>query len=330
MTSPQTFTHRHTVWPSLGGHGTGLVARIGDWTWQAVARDTGSDVLKAYTEDGRPAYLSFHYYRVRGSADFHLRTPTFGDQLTVGTQVHRSGSQSMLTLHRILLDPTGDAAATIDPDTFWDAVGPGELRAEQINRWISHTGTSNENLEGSAPAGFRVDRLAPTPEQAPSRRRVLIARRSGSFRPEGLTQVGPTLTLDYEVDPARDLNAVGLLYFAAYFGIIDWAVGRAWSAWGRDVPTFLNRVIEDIELLYEGNADPAARLQVDVTRWQGEENVEYIDVTLRQPGRVVAVSTQRLLTAPPGAAAAPPDPGATSPVQDPPPVAAGNPSPATS
>jgi len=300
MSAAQTFRHHHTVWPSLAGHGTGLVARIGDWTWQAVSRQTDFDVLRADTEDGRPAYLSFHYYRVRGTANFHLRTPTFGDALTVGTKVFQSGSQSVLTLHRILLDPADDKLATVDSDTFWDAVGPGELRAEQINRWISHTGASNENLASSVPAGFSTANLDATPENAPGRRRVLAARRHGSFRPEGLTQIGEPITLEYVIDPARDLNAVGLLYFAAYFGIIDWAVGQAWATWGGDVRSFLERVVEDIELLYEGNADPSARLDVEVTRWQGAENTQYIDVMLRQPSRVLAVSTQLLRVGSPG------------------------------
>lgn len=296
-TPPRTHLHRHVVWPGLSGHGIALVARLGDWTWEAVGRECAFDVQRARTEDGRPAYLSFHYYRVRASAGFHLRTPTFGDQLTVGTQVLGTGSQSVLTLHRVVLDAEGSAAPAVDASTFWEPPGLGELRVENLNRWISHSGSSNGYLAATTPVGFSLDALPEAPSGAPPRRQVYAARSAGTFRPEGLSREGAPVVLSYEVDPARDINAAGLLYFAAYFGIVDWAVGRAWQAWGRCIPSFLDRVVEDVQLLYEGNADAGATLGIEVTRWRGaDQAVEYIDVILHHNSRTLATCTQRLRT----------------------------------
>ncbi len=294
-----TYSHEHVVWPSLG---SGLVARIGDWTWQAVARETSCDVLTARTEDGRPAYLSFHYYRIRSGRDFHLRSLQFGDRIAVGTQVLRSGSQSTLTLHRLFRHSAdasdgqgpGDSVG-IDLGAFWGPPAPHEMRAEQLNRWISHEGTSNGDMVASIPVGFNRDQLAPAPDDAPSRQRVAMARRAGSFREPQLLTDAPGCSFCYQIDAARDLNAAGLLFFASYFEIVDWALAQAWAVWGRSIASFLHRRVYDIELLYQGNADAGDVLDVVVERWREKDSPdEVVDVRLSQAGRVIAIATQRL------------------------------------
>src|SRR5262245_57714685 len=88
-------TRTEVVRPGMSGHNSLLVGQIGDWTWDAVTTVCGTDVLRARNPAGTPTYLSFYYYRVRGSRPFHMRTPTFGDELHVASQLYDFGRESV-------------------------------------------------------------------------------------------------------------------------------------------------------------------------------------------------------------------------------------------
>ena len=96
-----TLTRREVVRPGMCGHNSLFVGQVGDWTWDAVSALCDMDALRATDPSGAATYLSFYYYRVRGSRRFHLRTPSFGDRLRVTSRLFDFGSESILTLHRI-------------------------------------------------------------------------------------------------------------------------------------------------------------------------------------------------------------------------------------
>ncbi len=284
--------HSHTVWPSISAGPMSLVARLGDWTWQAVSQAFDLDVLSARTATGAPAYLSFHYCRYRGSPRFQLGSATFGDQLDVATQVACAGPQSTLTLHRVSRD---GPLAPLSPSGFWGPNPDGELRAEQLNRWITPGGDSNTELTATAPVGFDPDRVPALPAEHSPRQRIRRARESATFRPAAAAPAGEPCILRYTIDAARDLNAVGLLYFAAYSGLTDWALCQAWRHWGRGDAAFLHRVVLDQELLYLSNADPGDLLEISVRPWRLLE-LELVDVVITRIGvgqerALVSVST---------------------------------------
>ena len=106
----------------------------------------------------------------------------------------------------------------------------------------------------------------------------------------------PPLRAEYHVDPSRDLNGVGLLYFAAYFSIVDWALLQLWRRLGRSDRSFLERVVLDQQLCYLGNADAGCTIAADVQRWRVDDG-EVVDVVLRDrdEDRVIAVSTLHLV-----------------------------------
>src|SRR5437588_4159289 len=103
----EAVTRTEVVRPAMCGHNALFVGQIGDWTWDAVSALCGTDVLRARNRAGTPTYLSFYYYRIRGSRRFHLRTPTFGDTLHVASRLFDFGSEAVLTLHRIARSPAG-------------------------------------------------------------------------------------------------------------------------------------------------------------------------------------------------------------------------------
>lgn len=297
---PSLVTRTEVVRPGMSGHNSLLVGQIGDWTWDAVSDVCGTDVLRAHNPAGMPTYLSFYYYRVRGSRQFHLRTPTFGDRLHVASQLFDFGRESVLTLHRIT---QSDGPVGFGPDEFYAFDDDRALYVENYNRWIARADatSSNRDLVRSAPVDFRRHLLPPLPERYSPRPLCHRARGLLTFRaghPDGSRHVavGPRHQARYPVDITRDINAVGLLYFAAYFSIVDGALLRLWRSLGRSDRSFLDRVVVDQQLLYLANADADCVIDATVQRFEirGDDAHELFDVVLRDGERVLAVSTLRL------------------------------------
>lgn len=304
-----TLTRREVVRPGMCGHNSLFVGQVGDWTWDAVSALCGVDTLRATDPSGAPTYLSFYYYRVRGSRRFHLRTPSFGDRLRVTSRLFDFGSESILTLHRITPDGGGTPGGErVDVDEFYRFADPDCLYVENFNRWISRSAArSNENLVRSSPVGFRHQHLPGLPERYSPRVACHRARTGLSFLdPAGYRPEGPPWTVDYEVDISRDLNGVGLLYFASYFALVDWALLRFWRWLGRTDAAFLDRVVLDQQLCCLGNTDGGRILTMTLRRWRpvvatppgaaGILGAEAFDVVLRERdgGRVLAVCTLHL------------------------------------
>jgi probable biosynthetic protein (TIGR04098 family) len=312
-----TLCRREVVRPGMCGHNSLFVGQVGDWTWDAVSALCGVDALRATDPSGAPTYLSFYYYRVRGSRRFHLRTPSFGDRLRVTSRLFDFGSESILTLHRIIPDGTGggpEGNDGIDVDEFYRFADPDCLYVENFNRWISRgTARSNENLVRASPVGFRHRHLPDLPERYSPRAACHRARTELSFLdPAGYRPEGPQWTVDYEVDISRDLNGVGLLYFASYFALVDWALLRFWRWLGRTDAAFLDRVVLDQQLCCLGNADGGRVVTATLRRWRpvavappgtaadpgaaADGATEAFDVVLRERdgGRILAVCTLHL------------------------------------
>jgi probable biosynthetic protein (TIGR04098 family) len=220
-----------------------------------------------------------------------MRTPTFGDRLEVASTVTGAGPQSALTIHRVQRNSAPGELAFAD---FWAPPPEGELRVEHLNRWITPLGESNTELVSTIPVGFDPATVPPLPAECSPRGRIRRARDSGSFRSGGLPAMGEVCHLSHAVDAARDLNAVGLMYFAAVVGVVDWALWQAWRTWGRSDADFLRRVVLDQELLYQGNADAGALLDIEVRRCTDEAEVVDVVITRGQEGAPMCVCTLTL------------------------------------
>ena len=105
------------------------------------------------------------------------------------------------------------------------------------------------------------------------------------------------LTADRDIDITRDVNGVGLIYFASYFAFIDTAVLRLWRCLERSDHRFLNRRLLDHRLAYYGNADLDSVLVLTLRLWRHAENPddEIIEAVIRDQltQRLLAVASVR-------------------------------------
>jgi probable biosynthetic protein (TIGR04098 family) len=291
------------VTPAMCGHNSLFIGQVGDWTWDAVGASCGADPYTAVGGDGNPAYLSFAYFRVKASQGLTAEELTFGDRLRIHSKVLSCGGDSVLTLHCVRRDqepPVGPTASDVDVDEFFRYDTPGVIQVENFNRWIQRSGPdTNHGLRRAAPDGFEVRHLDRVDDEFTPRRLCAQVRKLGTFRAEHEPAPQARLTLSYLVDASRDLNGAGLLYFASYFSIVDWAVLRLWRKLGRPASRFLTRRVLDRQLCFVANADAEDILAVEVATYREAGDIDVVDTTLRhQDGTLLAAARQRIQDTP--------------------------------
>lgn len=299
-----TLTRRVTVSPAMCGAGSLIFAQMGDWTWEAVNAACGTNVYKARSAAGLPAYLSFYYFRVSSSGRLHPNGLTFGDELDVTSRVFDVGSQlAPLTIHRISRADEVAQSGPLEAVEVFEQPRPDCIYVENFNRWIVRSDqNSNVGLVTASPVGYQHKHLTRLPAAYLPRIAAGSARKNQTFFPSGLPGFSPaaaTFTTTYELDVVRDLNAVGLLYFASYFSIADTALLRAWRAMGREDRKFLDRIVLDYRLGLFGNADLGSVFDITVRILQDEREAghEIADIMISEQGtgRILGVVGIRML-----------------------------------
>lgn len=291
---------RVTVKPAMSGHNSLFVGQIGDWTWDTVAALCGTNVFNAVNSGGAPTYLAFYYFHLRSSPTIHVTGLTFGDRLEVSSTLFNFGSESILALHRIRKEKNDETPMQpLDLEEFYDSPRSDCLYAETFNRWIARSREkSNQGLIKSSPVDFRHAHLRSLPDRYSPRAVCGYARANHTFHnPQSAeyAEVVENFQTEYRIDITRDINGVGLVYFASYFSIIDGALLRLWRHLGRSAQSFLDRIVLDHKLCYLGNADIDSVLRITLRSWRkiDDPGREVFNVVLEdcETAKVIAVST---------------------------------------
>jgi probable biosynthetic protein (TIGR04098 family) len=283
-----SMTRRITVTPGMCSGGSLIYGQIGDWTWDAVTTACRTNVYAARNLAGQPVYLSFYFYHVRAEGAIHPHGLSFGDELDVTSRVFSVGSQSALTLHRLSFADQFPADSPLDPAEFYEAPAADCMYIANLNRWISRSQPgSNKSLIESAPPEFQHRHLTCLPSAYSPRLIAREARKEESFYPSGAPDFEPAesaYTMTYEVDVVRDINAVGLVYFASYFSIADAALHGLWRRLGRSDTDFLRRRVLEHRIGYFGNADVGTVLSIEVKLFRHSmiSDYEIADMTIRE------------------------------------------------
>ncbi|MEW6440987.1 MAG: LnmK family bifunctional acyltransferase/decarboxylase [bacterium] len=248
-----------------------LMKFVGEIRWNHIAHFAGVPSKKLSDETGERLYATFYYVETL----FPRQTPmaAFGenDRFTVVSSLSSFGNSILDGCH--FLYPAG-----------W----PEEKKVPLLNgrqaaeMGIPYVRTSNifvKMLQGatwlkkSRPAQKGMDdvpRLAEVPDSY-----VRIKQAEGEDRfwppPEAASPLTPgKVRLDYRIEPDRDLNGVGLLYFANYPMILDIAERKCLREMAApslsddllDLRTLVRR-----ESAYLGNAHQSDAIDVWVEAW---------------------------------------------------------------
>ncbi len=289
--------------PSMCGHNCLFLAQVADWTWETVSTTCNTDMYREKNEGGLPTYLSFFYLRVCAGPAIQMHRFTFGDVIDVVTTAFNFGTESMLTLHRVGRAPEdGAPPRPVDPLEFYERRDDSCLYVESVNRWITRSRpASNEALVKSSPERIATKHLPVLPDRYSPRLTYDIARKAETFHDVTSPDYEPVVeeyVMDYTIDAARDLNGVGLVFFASFASMIDSALLKLWRHLGRDVHSFLNRVVHDRQICYTANAEIDSTLRLTLRSWRRRDDPreEVFNVVFRDPerDRVILVSTLQI------------------------------------
>src|SRR5262249_6858557 len=167
----------------------------------------------------------------------------------------------------------------------------------RLSNVLVAVGSGADDLTIATPHNADVERVPPLADEPDSYRIIKQARSEGRFfaPPAEATGLWPgTRVADYELNPDRDLNGVGLLYFANYVAFMDVAerqlLAAACELSAADID---RRLTVRRRIGYYGNAQANDRLAIEVEAFAlpGRRLLLHHRVHRRSDDRLIAVSS---------------------------------------
>jgi probable biosynthetic protein (TIGR04098 family) len=230
-----------------------LLMHAGHLYWSAIARASRRKLSSLRSASGEKIYATFYFIEEDFPAGTPLSTFRIDDDLRFVVALR--AFKNLATDGRILFDEARRLPRTAQP------IAAGRHPFIRLASIFTERSAGNRRLKIAAPADADFSGLTPLPDRENAFHVTRAAEQSGEL---GLIDgdwarlsAHPAETR-YTVDPDRDTNGAGLLYFANYAVVINTAEREALNGAGRDV--------RRRRLAYYGNAEPneVLRITVDV------------------------------------------------------------------
>lgn len=267
-----------------------LLACTGDLRWSDIGATSGVPASQQRDSEGRSVYASFYFAELTGFGERGLATFAPDDQIEIISTLTRYGRTMLDGEHRLYRG--GELPAELP------AVLPDAPRVRLSNVFVCE-GSGPDDLRITSPANARIEEIPASEIEPDSYAIIRAARRAGHFyeAPSDATALWEgARTVVYRINPDRDVNGVGLIYFANYVAFMDLAERAALEGSGAYSATDLDgRATLRRRIGYYGNAQRHDTLEIDVeafrlTRCPGHLLLHH---RIRRPsdGRLIAVST---------------------------------------
>jgi probable biosynthetic protein (TIGR04098 family) len=277
-----------TAWGTLSE--AALVATAGDIRWSDLGTLTGMPASRHRDAEQRAVYASFYYVGVDATPPHGLAAYTPDDDVEIVSTLTRFGRSMLDGTHHVY------AAGVLPPQL------PVELPPAltvQLSNVLVCEGSGPDDLRITTPANADLEAVTATATEPDSYRLIREARTAGRFfaPATGAERLWPgECEVVYRINPDRDVNGVGLVYFANYVAFADYAERTALDATGCFPPDALNRrVTLRRRMGYYGNArfDDSLVMHVEAWRLAGAEGdiVVHHRVRRRSDDRLIAVSS---------------------------------------
>jgi probable biosynthetic protein (TIGR04098 family) len=278
----------HTVAGSLSE--VALLAHAAHLRWMEIYTSTGCPSSRLLDANGRSVYASVYFVDIDGFPARGLGAFVPDDVLDVVTDLTRFG-RSMLD-GTIQLYPPGELPAELPADL------PAGPYVRLSNVFVCEE-TGPQDLRISPPANAPIENIPSSSSEPDSYRLIKDARRDGCFFP---TPVGAiplwsgARRVTYTINPDRDVNGVGLVYFAHYVAFMDFAERQLLQATGHYTPEALDgRATRRRRIGYYGNTQRHGSLDIEVeaATLPGAADHLLLHFRIQRPedGRLIAVSS---------------------------------------
>lgn len=260
---------------------TALLATMQERHWREMGELTGCPASRFRDQHGNAVYASVYFVEVT-TGDEGLGAFGPDDELAVSGALSRYGSSMLDGVHHLAAvgDQSGALTVKISFVLVAGDEGPDALRV-------------------STPANAALGRIPGLAVEPISYRAIRTAQADGGFfvaPPEARRLWDGAFEFAAAIDPDRDLNGVGLLYFANYVTFLD-ASERAALVEAGFAPVALDgRITRRRQIGYYGNATPRDRLLVDVEAYalNGPPMTRFLvnhRVRRQSDGRLIAIAS---------------------------------------
>jgi probable biosynthetic protein (TIGR04098 family) len=228
-----------------------LLMHAGHLYWSAIARASRRKLSTLRSASGENIYATFYYIEEDFPAGTPLSTFQVDDELRFLLALRAFKNLAMDG--RMLFDAARRLPSTAQP------IAAGRHPFIRLASIFTERSAGNRRLKIAAPVDADFSGVTPLPDRDNAFHVTRAAERSGELGliGDGWAPVSAHQTR-YIVDPDRDTNGAGLLYFANYALVVNIAEREALHGIGRD--------LRQRRLAYYGNAEPdeVLRITVDV------------------------------------------------------------------
>lgn len=293
---PFTIGMPHTNFNQLTEHK--FLAQAGMYQWMTLATAAGMPLSRLRSVGGDEVYATYFYIEEEFPASRPMNTYRVDDECVFLNRLRAMKNMAfdgriLFHLRRGVDDGIRDSFAD-DPDAW-----RGRLPYLRMSNIIIMMVTGNEFLKIAPPANATFDTLERLPVEENAYPITRAAEESGGF---GLLDDGfepADLRSDYSVvhpiNPDRDTNGAGLVYFANYVAFMDWAERRAMSenaSSGFSAREIDYRALLRRKLAYYGNAriDDGVRIRISMFRRGAREAGFRYRLERESDGKLIAIS----------------------------------------
>jgi probable biosynthetic protein (TIGR04098 family) len=267
-----------------------LLAHAGDLRWRDLCAATGVAASEQRDAEGHRVYASFYYVEIGGFPPSGLAAFGPDDRLEVVSTLSRFGRSMLDGVHRLY--PAGALPPAL-PEPL-----PAAPHVRLSNVFVREA-SGPDDLRVTTPVTGDLEAIPPSAAEPDSYRLIREARAHGRFfdDPAGATPLwAGGHRVVYRIDPDRDINGVGLVYFANYVVFADVAERRALEEAGGLAPEALDgRRTLRRQIGFYGNAQRHDELLVDVHAARLPESPRHLllhhHIRRRTDDRLIAVSS---------------------------------------
>lgn len=266
-----------------------LLAHVGNLRWNDFGVLTERPASRQRDSEGREVYASFFFIDLDGFPDLGLAAFGPDDELEIVSRMGRYG-RTMLDGDYSLFR-AGELPADL-PENL-----PAAPRVRLSNVFVG-LGSGADDLSITTPSNARIENVPSLPEEPDSYRIIKRARQAGFFfdaPPQATALWSESDALQVAIDPDRDLNGVGLLYFSNYVAFMNRAERVALETRAGFTPESLDgRVTLRRRVGFYGNARPHDTLEIDVEAFRlaaADTLLLHHRIRRRGDGRLIAVGS---------------------------------------
>jgi probable biosynthetic protein (TIGR04098 family) len=265
-----------------------LLAHMGDLRWIDLGDATGMPASSQVDAEGHAVYASFYYLEIGGFPEDGLGMLGPDTQVEIVSTLERFGRSMLDGRHFVY------RAGTL-PAELPDELPPAPW--VRLSNVLVREGRGTDDLRITVPANARIDDIPASAAEPDSYRVIKEARGRGRFQdaPADATLLWEgSRTVSYRINPDRDINGVGLVYFANYVAFMDQAERSALEESGAFTPEALDaRRTLTRRIGYYGNAlrHDSLSIEVEAVALPGRRLLLHHRIRRQGDGRLIAVST---------------------------------------